>query len=311
MEKQCTSHLFMVRPVQFGFNADAAESNAFMENPETRENPQHNALRHFDDFVDHLRRAEVDIYVFTDRPDTYTPDSIFPNNWVSLHADGRVILYPMEPENRRLERRMDLIEQLSKDFCVDEIIDLSHLEQQGIFLEGTGSIVLDRSGKKAYVCLSSRSNERALDYWHTQFPDYELIIFEGVDRLGIPIYHTNVMMCVAEDFAVVCLEALRTPLYRELVTGSLTSSGKEILEISFEQMESFAGNMLQVENKLGDKLLVMSQTAFNSLNEEQISFLRFKNELIIVELGLIETLGGGSARCMLAEIHLPLRDKPL
>jgi hypothetical protein len=248
----------------------------------------------------------VNVYVFDDKPEVYTPDSIFPNNWISFHADGRVLLYPMEPVNRRLERRIDIVEQLSRHFIVNEIIDLSNFEKNEQFLEGTGSLVLDRENKIAYVCLSSRSHPLVLNHWHSHFPDYEIVSFEGVDRHGIPIYHTNVMMCVGHDFAVICTEALRTPAYREKVLNKLVKTGKRIVEISFSQMEQFAGNMLQVEDRQGRKLLVMSQTAFDSLIEEQKAILMSKNELIVVELGLIETLGGGSARCMLAEIHLPV-----
>ncbi len=306
-ELQCTSSLLMVRPADFHYNKEAAESNAFMEEVDPSKDTQANALQNFDAFVNKLRANGISVLVVNDTLEPETPDSIFPNNWVSFHADGRVILYPMEVENRRLERRMDILDEVRKNFVMNEIIDISHLEEQGIFLEGTGSIVLDRPHKKAYVCLSSRSHQGALDHWQNLFPEYEIITFEAFGNSGIPVYHTNVLMCVASDFVVICLESIPNKNQQQELLKAFQQTGKEVIEISFEQMGAFAGNMLQVENEASEKILVMSSQAFNSLKKVQIEAIERRTQILHSELGLIETIGGGSARCMLAEIHLPKR----
>ena len=306
-EPQCTSSLLMVRPADFHFNEEAAESNAFMEEVGPSKDSQSDALHHFDAFVEKLRTAGVSVLVINDTLEPETPDSIFPNNWVSFHQDGRVILYPMEVENRRLERRMDILEEIGKSFEIKNILDLSQLEEKGIFLEGTGSILLDRSYKKAYVCLSTRSHQSGLEEWQKLFPEYEIITFEAFGDSGIPVYHTNVLMCVASDFVVICLESIPDKNQRQKLLKAFQQTDKEVIEISFEQMGAFAGNMLQVINEAGKKILVMSTQAFNSLKKKQIEAIERRTQILHSELGLIETIGGGSARCMLAEIHLPKR----
>ena len=301
-DKQCTHALLMIRPADFRYNQEAADSNAFMQDIETNRDSQKNALENFDRFVDLLRNNEVEILVFDDIPKPSTPDSIFPNNWVSFHPDGTVCLYPMEVENRRLERRTELIDQLGLRFNVSKVIDLSSLEKESCFLEGTGSMVLDRVNKKAYACLSARTHERGLKEWNNCFPDYEVIPFKAVDRHGKPIYHTNVMMSVGENHVVICKDSIKEQ--QELIEV-FKETQKEVIEITYDQMESFAGNMLQVENRKGEKLHLMSTRAFNSLHSDQKARLTKHGRIVHSELGLIETLGGGSARCMLAEIHLP------
>jgi hypothetical protein len=304
MEEQCTSHILMIKPVAFGFNEETALSNAFMQKEKPSDSAQKDALIHFNTFIDKLRAVDINVTVIEDTPLPKTPDSIFPNNWISFHADGRVILYPMEAPNRRLERKERILSHLSSIFEIKKIIDLSHFENEGHFLEGTGSLVLDRSSKVAYACLSSRTGTVVLDYWQNIFPEYQIINFHASDRNGVSIYHTNVMMCVADDFAVICAEAIVKDIERDLVIKMLKKNGKEPLLISLNQMSAFAGNMLQVLNNKGDKVLVMSQSAHDSFTDIQLSFLNAKTEILTAELGLIETLGGGSARCMMAELFL-------
>jgi hypothetical protein len=265
---------------------------------------QTQALKEFDGFVDLLRKNDVDVTVVDDTLQPETPDSIFPNNWVSFHEDGSVYLYPMFSENRRLERRRDILDGLKENFEVNHISDLSFYEQQYAFLEGTGSMVLDRTNKIAYACLSVRTDEEVLNNF-CMLTGYQPVPFQAVDGSNFPIYHTNVMMCIGDRFAVICLDSIRNPEEKLNVTVSLKSSGKEIIEISLEQMNKFAGNMLQVANATGESLLVMSEQAYLSLNAEQITALEQYSRIIYAPLYTIEKNGGGSARCMLAEIHLP------
>jgi len=303
---QTTNHILMIRPVDFKFNEQTAGNNKFQV-ASAQNNVQAQALKEFDGFVALLRKNEVDVTVINDTLQPETPDSIFPNNWISFHNNGEIILYPMFSENRRSERRQDILENLDRDFNIQKITDLSPYEQEGIFLEGTGSLVLDRDNKVAYACLSIRTNEKVLEDFCSR-SDYTAIVFNAADGTGFPIYHTNVMMCIGDKFAVVCFESIPNPQEKEKVRESLSKSGKEIIEISLEQMNRFAGNMLQVSNKMGESLLVMSEQAYLSLKKEQITTLEKYSKLIYAPLYTIEKNGGGSARCMLAEIHLPVRD---
>ncbi|MFT4735605.1 MAG: hypothetical protein ACI9K1_002568 [Arcticibacterium sp.] len=304
MSQQCTHHIFMIRPISFGFNEETAESNAFMQGDLSDREAQRDAANNFDSFVTKLRISGINVIVFEDDLRSKTPDSIFPNNWISFHSDGKVILYPMEAENRRLERRMDILEKLGSEFEIDEVIDLSSFEKHGKFLEGTGSLVLDRSAKIAYACFASRTNPEVIAAWKKHFVGYEIVGFVASDANNVPIYHTNVMMCIAEDFSVLCAESIKDLSEKEAVIRSLKLGGKEPLLISLDQMNEFAGNMLQVKNDLGQPILVMSSRAFRSLRKAQLDFLYDKTKILHAELGSIETLGGGSARCMMTEIHL-------
>ena len=303
---QTTSHLLMIRPVDFKFNEQTAGDNKFQVAGE-QENVQQQALAEFDNFVDILRENGVDVTVINDTLDTETPDSIFPNNWVSFHEDGSVFLYPMHSPNRRLERRKDIIEHLGKTFEVSHLTDLSFFEQQQLFLEGTGSLVLDRINKIAYACLSVRTDEEVLKNF-AMLSGYEVVAFQAVDESGFPIYHTNVMMCIGEKFAVVCLESIKYTEDKITVLESFKSTNKTVIDISFEQMNHFAGNMLEVQNKAGESLLVMSEQALKALHGTQITALSAFSKIVSAPLYTIEKNGGGSARCMLAEIHLPLKD---
>jgi hypothetical protein len=302
---QTTNHILMIRPVDFKFNEQTAGNNMF-QIASSDSDVQTQALKEFDGFVDLLRKNDVDVTVVDDTLQPETPDSIFPNNWVSFHEDGSVYLYPMFSENRRLERRGDILDGLKENFEVNHISDLSFYEQQYAFLEGTGSMVLDRTNKIAYACLSVRTDEEVLNNF-CMLTGYQAVPFQAVDGSNFPIYHTNVMMCIGDRFAVICLDSIRNPEEKLNVSISLKSSGKEIIEISLEQMNKFAGNMLQVANAAGESLLVMSEQAYLSLNAEQITALEQYSRIIYAPLYTIEKNGGGSARCMLAEIHLPAK----
>jgi hypothetical protein len=307
MAKQVTSHLMMVRPAAFDFNTQTAKNNAFQD-PEAKEIPakitQADALSEFDDFVAKLREHQVHVTVIEDTLQPHKPDAVFPNNWVSFHEDGKVIMFPIFAENRRHERRIDIIEKLKAEYEVKEVIDLSGYESEGKFLESTGSMIFDRPNGIVYACYSPRTHEDVLSDFVKRF-DVEVVAFTATDSEGREIYHTNVMMSIGDTFSVICAESIKSMTERENVLDSLKKTGKEVIEISLEQMGSFAGNMLAIENKLGEKLLVMSEQAFLSLNPEQIERLEKHVKLVHSPLYTIESNGGGSARCMMAEVFLP------
>jgi hypothetical protein len=299
---QTTSHLLMIRPVNFGFNKETAVNNAF-QTAGREAGAQHKALKEFDEFVKLLRDNDVEVTVIDDTPDPHTPDSIFPNNWISFHEEGTVILYPMYAHNRRLERKPAILEAVKQRFRIGNTLDLSGCEEDHLFLEGTGSMVLDRDQKIAYACLSPRTHcPVLLDFCAKMHFTPE--IFTAVDSNGQPIYHTNVMMCVADRYVVICLDAVPLLPEREHLMLTIRGSGKKLIPITPDQMNQFAGNMLQVHNRKGEKLLVMSSQAYFSLTAAQIEQLNSYNRILHSPLDTIETNGGGSARCMLAEIHL-------
>jgi hypothetical protein len=300
---QTTSNLLMIRPVNFGFNAETAVNNAFQVAGNDA-GAQDRALREFDQFVSVLRKNGVDVTVVQDTTEPYTPDSIFPNNWISFHQDGTVIFYPMYAVNRRQERKQHVIDTIRSLFDIKSQIDLTSYESKNIFLEGTGSMVLDRDNKIAYACLSPRTDKKVLDDFCKQ-TGYRSVAFTATDSMGREIYHTNVMMCVADRYVVICMESIPDKTEQNNLRSAMKNSGKEIIDISFDQMNHFAGNMLQVENKTGEKLLVMSSQAFESLTAEQVKTLTRYNKIVHSPLTTIETNGGGSARCMMAEVHLP------
>jgi hypothetical protein len=312
---QTTSHILMIRPVNFGFNAETAVNNAFQVRPanshapsseagrDPRKGAQQEALQEFDNFVSLLRANGVDVTVIDDTPDPHTPDSIFPNNWVSFHEQGLVCLYPMYAANRRLERKPGVLRELGQQFRIGRTLDFSGYEQEGLFLEGTGSMVLDREYKIAYACLSPRTDRKVLLDFCRQM-DYTPEVFTAVDGQGRAIYHTNVMLCVADRYIVACLDSLPDPAEKQHLADTVRSCNKELVSISLDQMNHFAGNMLQVHNRKGEKLLVMSSQAYASLDPGQIATLSAYNRILHSPLTTIETNGGGSARCMMAEIHL-------
>lgn len=296
--------LLMVRPVRFGYNAETAVNNAFQVAGQNQEAVQAKALAEFDHFVATLRSHEIDVVVVDDTIEPHTPDSIFPNNWISFHRNSTIVLYPMFAENRRLERKETVIEAIKSRFQIDSTIDLTKNEAHNVFLEGTGSIILDRENKIAYACISPRTDKNLFLEFCEEM-EYEPVVFNAVDQKGKDIYHTNVMMCLGDKYAVICLDSIQEADERAVVAGALAQSGKVIVEISFEQMNHFAGNMLQVMNVNGDQFLVMSSQAYASLNEDQVRTLESFNPIIHVPLETIESNGGGSARCMMAEILLP------
>jgi hypothetical protein len=304
MTNQSTSNILMIRPVAFGFNTQTAQSNAFQNRDADQQLVQQKAQQEFDGFVAILKSNSVNVTVVNDTIEPHTPDSIFPNNWVSFHDNGDIFLYPMQAENRRLERREDIIRQLEENFKANHVIDLSRFELKDQFLEGTGSMVLDRENKIAYACLSPRTNTEVLKAF-CEYTGYKAITFNAFDQRGQAIYHTNVLMAIGSRFAVICLDSITNTQEKETVITSLKETRKEIIEITFEQMNSFAGNMLEVKNTAGETLIVMSQTAYLSLIDEQKTALEKYGKLVYADINNIETNGGGSARCMIAEVHLP------
>ena len=306
-ESQLASSVLMIRPTRFQSNPQTADSNAFQTEPDASPAEQQRAaLPEFEGLVGALRDAGIDVVVFDDTPEPHTPDSVFPNNWVSFHTDGTVVVYPMEAENRRGERRMDIIDSLDTElgFQVREIVDLSHHDANGHFLEGTGSMVLDRANRIAYACLSSRTHLDALGDF-AQRMDYDVVAFEGVDRDGVPIYHTNVLMSVGEKLAVICDTAITRDDQREAVLERLASTGHELVLLDFDQLEAFAGNMLELRARDGVPVFAMSQRAWDSLNPEQRARFEVNGRVVTAAIDDIEDSAGGSVRCMLAEIHLP------
>ena len=303
---QTTDTVLMIEPAAFGFNAETAQNNYFQINSENAET-QSKALQEFNIFVEKLRSKGINVITVKDTLEPHTPDSIFPNNWISMHSDGTVVLYPMCAVNRRWERRNDILEMLQEKFQVKEIVDLSASENEEKFLEGTGSMIFDHNYKIAYGSVSLRLDERLFRDFCEKFGFQPVVFhsFQTANNERLPIYHTNVMMCVADQFVVICLDCIDDETERVNVVNAIVNSGKKIIEISEKQMQQFAGNMLQVNNSEGKKFLVMSQSAYRSLTPEQISNIEKYSEIIYSDLETIETNGGGSARCMLAEVFLP------
>ena len=306
-ETQLASTVLMIRPTRFESNPMTAESNVFQgRSTATPEEQQEAATMEFDALVDALRSARINVVVENDTPDPHTPDSIFPNNWVSFHGDGRVVLYPMEAPNRRTERRADIIDRLASEhgFQITDVLDLSEHEAAEHYLEGTGSMVLDRSNRIAYACLSSRTQLDPLGDF-AQRMDYDVVSFDAVDRDGVPIYHTNVLMNVGEAVAVICDEAIARDDQREAVLARLRETDHSIVHLSYDQLDAFAGNMLELRNSDGDRVLVMSTQAWDSLDAAQRASLQKNAKIVCSSIDTIESSAGGSVRCMLAEVHLP------
>ena len=300
-----TSHILMIRPSRFDFNKETAVNNLFQDATASKDNVQTKALAEFDAFVEKLTANGIDVTVVQDTPEPHTPDSIFPNNWVSFHSNGTVCLYPMFAANRRLERKPHVLDVIKQKFTVKYTIDFSVYEANQTYLEGTGSMVLDRTNQMAYACLSQRTNKFVLREFCKSM-NYTPIAFTANDEGGNPIYHTNVMMCMADAYVVICLASITEEFERDYLVKALESSGKQIVDISYHQLNHFAGNMLQVKNEQGEKFLVMSTQAYNSLEANQLKTLESFNRIIHSDITTIETNGGGSARCMMAEVFLPL-----
>jgi hypothetical protein len=306
-ESQLAATVLMIRPTRFESNPMTAGSNVFQgQSSASPEEQQQAAAREFDTLVDVLRAAGINVIVVDDTAEPHTPDSIFPNNWVSFHGDGRVVLYPMEAENRRTERRADIVDSIADDdgFQITEILDLSDHEKTGHYLEGTGSMVLDRTNRVAYACLSSRTQLDPLGDF-AQRMDYDVVAFDAIDRNGIPIYHTNVLMNIGEKIAVICDEAIAREDQRDAVMTRLKETGHDVMCLSYDQLDAFAGNMLELRNNDGDRVTAMSTRAWDSLDDAQRKTLQANGQILTSAIDNIENSAGGSVRCMLAEIHLP------
>ncbi len=295
--------IFMVRPATFGFNSDTASTNAFQQTTANDENIQDAALAEFDAAVEIIKNAGIELQVMDDTLFPQKPDSIFPNNWISCHEDGKLILYPMMAPSRRLERCQQHIDMLSKRYGHPEIIDLTFYEVQHRFLEGTGSIVFDHPNKIAYACRSLRTDEAVLHDVCTRL-GYTPFLFDAVDENGKSIYHTNVMLSVGEKVAVVCLDSIWSESDQERLLGSFASTGHRVVSISYQQMRSFAGNIIEVQSKKGKRFKLLSEKALESLLDGQIKELSRYVELLPVSIPTIEKYGGGGIRCMVAGIHM-------
>ncbi|WP_396176005.1 citrulline utilization hydrolase CtlX [Flavobacterium sp.] len=315
--KQTTNSILMIRPVAFRMNEQTAVNNYYQKvldglSPET---VNAKAQQEFDTFVNKLRKVGVNVIVVEDTIEPNTPDSIFPNNWISFHENGDVVLYPMFAENRRAERREDILDILEDEgFEINQIMDYTSAEEDGIFLEGTGSLLLDRENGKAYCALSPRADEELMIEFCEDF-EFTPVLFEAFQTVNLPdgkaggerklMYHTNVMMCLGDTFAVICADCIDDKKERKMVLDSLRGDDKEVILITEEQVNNFAGNMLEVKGKNDKRFLVMSESAFKSLTKKQIAQLEAHVEIIHSSLNTIEACGGGSARCMMAEIFLP------
>jgi len=301
---QNTSHILMIRPVSFGYNAETAVNNSFQVNTGNLPETAAKAILEFDAFVQKLTDNGVDVLVYQDTKVPHTPDSIFPNNWISFHEDGIICQFPMFAENRRKERNSAVIQLVKEKFKVKEQLDFTYFEAENLYNEGTGSMVLDRDNKIAYACLSPRTAIKPLQAFCKEM-QYKAVCFNAFGENGNPIYHTNVMMCVADRYVGICLDAITNPQEKLMVAECITGTGKKIIPISISQMNCFAGNMLQIANNKGGKILVMSHQAYESLYDEQADELESFNPILYASLNTIETNGGGSARCMMAEVFLP------
>jgi len=307
--KQLTSHILMIRPANFGFNEQTAANNSFqskdiIDNNELKEI----ARQEFDNMVSILKSKDINIHVIEDTDFPLKPDAVFPNNWISTHKNGALITYPMYAPNRRIERREDIIEYLENTFNVPYRYSFEFYEDEAepMYLEGTGSMIFDRPNKIVYACTSPRTDIRLIDKFNVLMGTSS-IVFQSVDKNGDDIYHTNVMMAMGEDFVVICLESIPNEFSKKQLVKTFEATHKEIIDISLDQVESFAGNMLEVVNKQGERYLYISQTTYNALSESQRDKLSNKTHLLPIPINNIEKYGGGSVRCMMCEIFLPTK----
>ena len=302
----CTSSILLIRPTNFGFNKETASSNSFQKssNDNNLTDVSKIALAEFNHFADTLAQHGIVTIIIDDTPLPIKPDAVFPNNWISTHSDGTIVLYPMFAPNRRMERRADIVAHLKDNYVVTRIIDWSHYENQGIFLEGTGSIVFDHKHKTAFACSSPRTNKE-LFLKLCEMLHYTPVYFKAVDAQLNEIYHCNVVMNIGEHSAIVCFDCIPSPQEKALVIDVLKKNKLEIIPITIDQMMQFAGNMLSVQNHQKESFLVMSQTAFQSLSIKQKQEINRYAQCLPIDIPTIESIGGGSARCMMAEIFLP------
>jgi hypothetical protein len=301
------STILMVRPAAFGFNEETAANNYFQSNPGiSKEELQQKALREFDNMVEVLRSHDINVLVIEDTKEPAKPDALFPNNWLSTSPDGTVAVFPMYAPNRRTEKRDEILQQLAREFVVKDVQDWSEYEAEGRFLEGTGSMVIDYDNKMIYACVSERTSLSVLEKYAAT-NGYQAIVFLATDKNGLPVYHTNVAMSLGDNFCVLCEEAIDEEWELIAVRQLLESTNHTIIAITRDQMHRFAGNMLQVKNNKGEKFLILSQTAFNSLRKEQKQMLEAYSTLLPIAVPTIEEVEGGSVRCMMAEVFLEKR----
>lgn len=304
MSKQAAKTIMMMRPKHFGYDPASAETNAFQvkEGYENTNAIQQAALQEFDNAVATLKAAGVNVLVIEDSESPVKPNAVFPNNWVSFHRDSKVVLYPMLAENRRDERRPEIFDQLKElGVNIEEFIDLTHYEEEDKFLESTGSVIFDYPREIAYACVSARTHPDVLNKF-SEIMGFEPVLFEALDKDGMEIYHTNVMMCLADDYVVICTESIPED-QRKNVLEALKKTGHEVVPISFDQMYHFAGNMLEVENEAGQSILIMSEAAMHSLDLDQKERLSQYSRLLSVPIPTIEKYGGGSIRCMMCRVN--------
>ncbi len=301
---QSTSNILLIRPASFGFNAETAETNAFQNSVElSPDEIKTIVLLEFDAFAKKLRDKGVNVMVVQDTDIPIKPDAIFPNNWGSFHTDGTAILYPMATHNRQVEKRLAVLENIKEEYNITKLIDLSNHEKDGKFLEGTGSIIFDHLHKRAYACLSPRTDKNIFIEL-CNIINYQPLYFTSTDKAGQEIYHTNVMMCISEKFSIICLESIKNDVEKNMIINSLEQTGHEIITISLEQVNHFAGNMLSLKTNQDEEILVMSQSAFDVLNDDQKEAIENYCKPFPMSIKTIETIGGGSARCMISELFL-------
>jgi hypothetical protein len=303
-EAQSSDAVLLVRPARFGFHAEAAESNVFASAAHDPELSAH-VLGEFDGLVRRLTDAGVEALILEDSPEPAKPDAIFPNNWVSFHADGTMVLYPMATQARRQERNSDGLTKLlaSSGFELRNVIDLSFHERHGHFLEGTGSLVLDRPERRAFANLSPRTDPQVIADFDDRL-DYSTLVFDAHDRSGRPIYHTNVLLSLGAKFAVLCTDTLPDE-YREVLSDEIEASGRTLIGVDYEQLREFACNLIELRSRSGDPLIALSSAALSSLRPDQQRLLESFGQLIDTAIPTIEAVGGGSVRCMIADVHLP------
>ncbi len=297
---QTAKKILMVRPAHFAYNEETAQNNHFQNRPSIT-NLNERAVKEFDDFVDVLRSNKIEVVVVQDTNEPHTPDSIFPNNWFSTHTTGELVLYPMFAENRRLERKPQVLETIGEHFRAHKVIDFTKWEDKNRFLEGTGSLILDHNNRVVYACRSERTDDIVFEEFYTKM-NFEPELFNAFDENEQLIYHTNVMLSIGEDFAIICAESITDEKRRDSVIHRLKGSKKEVIEISYDQMKSFCANVIEVCNSENENCLIMSQTAKATFTNQQIRTLEQYCKIISSPVSIIEETGGGSARCMIAEI---------
>lgn len=304
---ETASRVLMIRPVKFAMNLETCQTNVFQKRTnDTTDEVQRKSAEQFDNFVKRLRENGIDVTVIDDTPEPHTPDSIFPNNWITFYDNGTICLHSMENVSRRAERKPHVLDALRKKFHVSQTVDLTQSEEKQQFLEGTGSMILDRKNRIAYACLSTRTHRSEFDNYCKLF-NFKGVCFDAVDGNNTPIYHTNVMLSVADRYVIICLDCIPDESQRLELLKSFENSSKLVIAITLEQMNNFAGNVLQLQNGItGEKILVMSTKAYNSLNANQIGTISEFNKIVHENVDVIENNGGGGVRCMMAEVYLSL-----